>query len=88
MRAAHVLTIAATLAGSAAFFAPAGAAEVCDRNCVGPACSTNCVHEPGATVGRGSRDEVIIEERTRRHEPGVEIRRERAPSGVDVEIRR
>jgi hypothetical protein len=88
MRAAYVLTIAAALAGSAALFTPAGAAEVCDRNCVGPACSTNCVREPGATVGRGPRDEVIIEERTRRHEPSVEIRKERSPADVEVEIKR
>jgi hypothetical protein len=88
MRAASVLTVAAALAGSAALFTPAGAAEVCDKNCVGPACSTNCVDEPGATVGRGARDEVIIEERSRRHEPGVELRKERPRPDVDVEIRR
>jgi hypothetical protein len=47
----------------------AGAAEVCDKSCVGPACAKDCVREPDATVGR-DRD-VTIE---RRREPGVEIR--------------
>jgi hypothetical protein len=89
MQIAHVLTVAATLAGSAVLFTPAGADEVCDKNCIGPACSTTCTHEPNATVGRDrrDRDEVIIEERNRRREPGVEIReRERRPD-VDVERR-
>lgn len=85
MRTAYVLTLAAGLAGSAALFSAAGAAEVCDKNCVGPACSTNCVHEPGATVGSGR--DVTIE---RRHEPGVELREKTITprSGVDVEIKR
>ena len=89
MRIAHVLTLAATLAGTAALLTPVGAAEVCDKNCVGPACSTNCTREPDVTIGRDRRDhDVTIEERTRRHEPGVEIReRDRRPD-VDVDIHR
>ena len=66
MRIAHALTLAAGLAGSALLFTPAGADEVCDKNCVGPACSTRCTHEPNdVTVGheRRDRNEVIIEER-------------------------
>jgi hypothetical protein len=45
------------------------------------------VREPNATVGRRDRDTVIIEERNRRREPDVEIRRERRP-GVEIEIGR
>ena len=88
MKTAYALTLAAALAGSAVLSMPAGADEVCDKNCVGPACSTTCTREPNATVGRDrrDRDEVIIEERNRRREPGVEIReRERRP-GVDVDV--
>jgi hypothetical protein len=68
MRTAYALTLAAALAGSAVLSMPAGADEVCDKNCVGPACSTTCTREPNATVGRDrrDRDEVIIEERNRR----------------------
>jgi hypothetical protein len=90
MKTAYALTLAAALAGSAVLSMPAGADEVCDKNCVGPACSTTCTREPNATVGRDrrDRDEVIIEERNRRREPGVEIReRERRP-GVDVDVER
>ena len=92
MRTSYALTVAAALASSAALLTPAGAAEVCDKNCVGPACSTNCVREPDVTVGRDRREkekDVIIEERTRPpREPGVEIReRDRRP-GVDVEVGR
>jgi len=87
MRAAYLLT-AALLAGSSLLFTPAGAAERCDTNCVGPACSTDCVREPGATVGQERRDGVTIEERNRRHQPGVEVREGAPRSGTDVEIRR
>jgi hypothetical protein len=65
MRTVYALTVAAALAGSA-LFTCAGADEICDRNCVGPACSTRCTHEPNdVTVGheRRDRNEVIIEER-------------------------
>jgi hypothetical protein len=89
MRAAYVVTAAAALAGSTLLFTTAGAAERCDTNCVGPACSTDCVREPGATVGQDRREGVTIEERNRRREPGVEIREGAPPrSGADVEIRR
>jgi hypothetical protein len=47
MQIAHVLTVAAALAGSAALFTPAGADEVCDKNCVGPACSATCTYSCG-----------------------------------------
>jgi len=88
MRAAYVLTAAVVVAGSGLLLTPAGAAERCDTNCVGPACSTDCVHGPGATVGRDSHESVTIEERNRRREPGVEIREGAPRSGTDVEIRR
>jgi hypothetical protein len=89
MRAVYALTTAAALAGLTTVFTPAVAAERCDTNCVGPACSTDCVHEPGATVGRDGRSGVTIEERERtRREPGVEIREERPRPGPDVEIKR
>jgi hypothetical protein len=84
MRTAYALTFVALLAGSAAVSSTAGAAEVCDKSCVGPACRTDCVREPDVTVGR-KREGVVIEERQRTREPGVEIRRERGP---DVEIER
>jgi len=84
MRTAYALAVAATLAGAALISVPVNAAEVCDKSCVGPACRTDCVREPDVTVGRERRDDVIIEERNRRREPGVEIR-ERGP---DVDIRR
>jgi hypothetical protein len=90
MRTAYALALATALAGSAIIAAPAVAAEVCDKSCVGPACKTDCVREPDATVGRDSRDKVIIEERNRRREPGVEFRekeRERRPR-IDVEVGR
>jgi hypothetical protein len=87
MRAVYALTTAAALAGFTTVLTPAVAAERCDTNCVGPACSTDCVREPGATVGRDGRSGVTIEERTRR-EPGVEIREERTRPGPDVEIKR
>ena len=89
MRTAYALALAAALAGSAVLSTPAGAVEVCDKTCVGPACAKDCVREPDVTVGRDRRDnEITIEERNRRREPGVELReRDRRP-GVDVEIRR
>jgi hypothetical protein len=88
MRTAQTMTLMAALAATAFFSLPAGAVEVCDKTCVGPACAKNCVHEPNATVGRGERDKVIIEERTRRREPDAVIKeRERRPN-VDVEVGR
>jgi hypothetical protein len=96
MRTAHFYVAAAAIAGSALLSVPARADRVCDRNCVGPLCSEQCIHEDrDLTVGRGSRDtDVTIEERRRIREPGVEIRREpgveireRRP-GVDIEIGR
>jgi len=88
MRAAYVITAAAAvLAGSCLLLTPAGAAERCDTNCVGPACSTDCVREPNATVGQERRD-VTIEERNRRREPGVDVREGAPRSGTDIEIRR
>jgi hypothetical protein len=86
----YALTLAAVLASSVALFGAAGAAEVCDKTCVGPACAKDCVREPDVTVGRERRDrnEVIIEERNRTREPAVELReRERRP-GVDIEVNR
>ena len=91
MRTAYALTLAAALAGSAMLSASAGAVEVCDKTCIGPACAKDCVREPDVTVGRERRDEgVVIEERNRRREPAIELRdrdRDRRP-GVDVEINR
>ncbi len=91
MRTAYALTLAVALAGAAVLSTSAGAVEVCDKTCVGPACASDCVREPDVTVGRDRRDnEITIEERNRRREPGVELRereRDRRP-GVDVEIRR
>jgi hypothetical protein len=82
-------TCAAALAASALLFSfSAGAVEVCDKTCVGPACAKNCVHEPNATVGRGERDKVIIEERTRRREPGVVIKEREHRPNVDIEVNR
>jgi len=78
----------ATMAASGLLLAlPANAQRVCEKNCVGPACTEKCVQpERDITVGRGVRDrDVIIEERRRVPEPGVEIRTPRP--GVDVEIR-
>jgi hypothetical protein len=67
------------------FSVPASAAEVCDRNCVGPLCGESC---PDVTVGKTVREpDVTVEERRRVREPDVEIRRERRP-GVDVETKR
>ena len=51
MRTAHVLAVAAALASSAILSVPGSAAEVRDRNCVGPLCGENCTQTPG---GRNS----------------------------------
>jgi hypothetical protein len=88
MRAAHVVAVVAALTGSVIPPLPASAAEVCDRNCVGPLCGESCTRTPDVTVGKGVREpDVTIEKRRRVREPDVEIRRERRP-GVDVEINR
>jgi hypothetical protein len=90
MRTSHLYAFAAAVAGSVLLPLPASAERVCDRNCVGPLCSEQCVHEDrDLTVGRGSRDtDVTIEERRRVREPGVEIRRPEPRPGVDIEINR
>jgi hypothetical protein len=83
-----ILAFAAAAAGSALLWLPANAAEVCDRNCVGPLCSEQCTRDRDVTVGRGVRDpDVVIEERRRVREPGVEIRRPEPRPGIGVEIR-
>jgi hypothetical protein len=97
MRTAQALTLVVALAGTAVLSVPARAVEVCDKSCVGPLCAKDgvgplcakdCVREPNATVGRGERDKVIIEERSRRTEPDVVIKeRERRPN-VDIEVGR
>lgn len=88
MRTAQALTLAAALAGIAVLSVPASAVEVCDKTCVGPLCAKDCVREPSPTVGRGERDKVIIEERSRRTEPDVVIKeRERRPN-VEIEVGR
>ena len=88
MRTAHVLAIAMAVAASAALSLPASAERLCREDCIGPLCNKNCVHrDRDITVGRGVRDsDVVIEERRRVREPGVEIRRSRP--GVNVEIGR
>src|SRR5258705_11698506 len=88
MRTAHILAVAVAMTGSLLLSLPASAAEVCDRNCVGPLCGEDCTRTPDATVGKGVREpDVTIEERRRVREPDVEIRRDRLP-GVEVEIKR
>ena len=88
MRTAHILAVAGAMTIPPLLSLPAGAAEVCDRNCVGPLCGENCTRTPDVTVGKSVREpDVTIEERRRVREPDVEIRRERRP-GVDVEINR
>jgi hypothetical protein len=88
MRPAHILAIALATAASAALSLPASADRICREDCVGPLCNKNCVHrDRDVTVGRGVRDrDVIIEERRRVREPGVEIRRSRP--GADIETER
>ena len=49
-RTVYAFGLAAALAGSALLSTGANAAEVCDKNCVGPACKTDCVREPDATL--------------------------------------
>jgi hypothetical protein len=95
MRTAHLYVVAAAMAGSALLSVSASAQRVCERNCVGPLCSEQCVQDRDLTVGRGARDtDVTIEERRHILEPGVEIRREpgveiRTPRpGVEIEIGR
>jgi len=88
MRKAQMLAVATALSCSVLLSLPASAAEVCDRNCVGPLCGENCTRTPDVTVGKTVREpDVTVEERRRVREPEVEIRRERRP-GVDVEINR
>ena len=88
MRSVHVLAIALAMAASAALSLPASADRICREDCVGPLCNKNCVHrDRDVAVGRGARDrDVIIQERRRVREPGVEIGRSRP--GADVEIER
>jgi hypothetical protein len=90
MRTPHALAFAVAVVGSALLSLPANAQRVCDRNCVGPFCNEQCVErdrDVDVTVGRGRRDrDVIIEERRRYREPGVEIRRSRP--GVEIEVGR
>jgi hypothetical protein len=92
MRVIQIVAVAAAMASSALLSLPASAAEVCDRNCVGPLCNENCTRTPDATTGRGVREpDVTIEERRRIREPGepgVEIRRPAPRPGVDIEINR
>jgi hypothetical protein len=95
MRTAHLYVVAAAMAGSALLAVSASAQRVCERNCVGPLCSEQCVQDRDLTVGRGARDtDVTIEKRRHILEPGVKIRREpgveiRTPRpGVDIEIGR
>jgi hypothetical protein len=89
MRFVQIL-VAAAVTGPALLALPASAAEVCDRNCVGPLCNENCTRSPDVTTGRDVRErDVIIEERRRIREPGdVEIRRPEPRPGVDIEINR
>jgi hypothetical protein len=89
MRTAQALTLAVALAGTALLSIPAGAVEVCDKTCVGPACVKDCVREPSVTVGRGrrDRDEVIIEQRRHRG-PDVEIRERGRRPGVEIDVGR
>lgn len=88
MRTAHIFAIAISMAGSAALSLPASADRLCRQDCVGPLCKKECVHRHrDLTVGRGGRDrDLIIEERRRMREPGVEIRRSRP--GVEIDIDR
>jgi hypothetical protein len=91
MRFVHIL-VAAAMTGSALLSLPASAAEVCDRNCVGPLCGESCTRTPDVTTGRGVREpDVTIEEHRRVIEPtgpGVDIRRPEPRPGVDIEINR
>ena len=66
MRTAYALTVAAVLASSAALLRLAGC-WVCDKNCM-TGLLDKLRAEPDVTVGGDRRDNVIIEERTRRRE--------------------
>jgi hypothetical protein len=87
MRTVHIFAIAVAVAGSAVLSLPASAERICREDCIGPLCNKNCVHrDRDVTVGRGSRGRgVIIEERRRVREPGVEIRRSRPGVSVDID---
>jgi len=89
MRLNYPVVFAVAIAGSACLSLPASAERVCSRDCVGPVCNEHCVdRDRDLTVGRGRRDpDVVIEERRRHREPGVEIR-ERSRPGVDIEVGR
>jgi hypothetical protein len=52
MRTAHILAVAGAMTVCALLSLPAGAAEVCDRNCVGPLCGENCTRTPDVPVGK------------------------------------
>jgi hypothetical protein len=92
MRMIQIVAVAAAMTSSALLSLPASAAEVCDRNCVGPLCNENCTRTPDVTTSRGVREpDVTIEERRRIREPGppgVDIRRPEPRPGVDIEINR
>ena len=88
MRGTNGLAAATVLASALLMSLPASAQRVCEKNCVGPVCNEQCVQQDNRdiTVGRGVRErEVIIEERRRVPEPGIEIRTPRP--NVDVEVR-
>jgi hypothetical protein len=87
MRTAQLFAIAIAVAGSAMLSLPASAERFCREDCIGPLCNRNCVHrDRDITVGRGVRDrDVIIEERRRVREPGVEIRRSRPGLRLDID---
>jgi len=87
MRTVHLFAIAMAVAGSAALSLPASAERFCREDCVGPLCNRNCVHrDRDVTIGRGYRDRgVVIEERRRVREPGVEIRRSRPGLRLDID---
>ena len=87
------VTLAAALLGSLALVQPADAQRTCRQDCVGPVCTEQCTEGPvvierDRTDGRELRRErdadVVIEERRRLREPGIELR----TPGVDIEIRR
>lgn len=88
--------LAAALLSAVALIQPADAQRTCRQDCVGPLCSEQCTENSGALIierdrhptdGRAYRErdpDVVIEQRRRQREPGIEFR---AP-GVDVEIGR
>jgi hypothetical protein len=84
MRIAHIFAVAVAVAGSAALSLPASAERMCREDCIGPLCNKNCVHrDRDLTVGRRDRD-VTIQERRHVREPGVEIRRSRPDTEVEI----